>query len=346
MREVVQKLCGRQRDNENEVARRLAGRFPVSDGVEGGVGRGRAATGATLAAFGFGAVMAVQARVNAELGTRLGNSMQAALISFAVGLLVLCLISVGNPTMRAGIRSILVQVRVGGLPRWYLLGGLAGAAFVTAQAATVPLLGVALFTIIGIAVELATGLVLDRTRLGIGQVRPVSTRRMVAAIIAVIAVTIAGAGGLGAVAVTILAVLAAGAAKAGVTVQLIINARMARAAGTALSAALVSFAGGTTVLIVVCGGATLLQIAEMSWQVQAWWVYSGGVLGVLAFLIGTLVVPRVGVFVFSICAVAGQMIGAVVLDLVVPAGDTRLTLLTVCASLVMLGAVALATAPR
>lgn len=68
----------------------------------GGRGRGPLVTLVfSSVAFLLGALLALQARVNGQLGLALGNQVQAALISFTVGLIALCLLYAVVPTMRA-----------------------------------------------------------------------------------------------------------------------------------------------------------------------------------------------------------------------------------------------------
>jgi bacterial/archaeal transporter family-2 protein len=101
-----------------------------------------------------GGVLALQAPINAGLGRVTGN-IGAALVSFAVGTLVLVLV-VGVSGEASGLGSTFDV-------RWYyLVGGLLGAAYVTTALITVASIGaggVAAATITG---QLTAALIIDR----------------------------------------------------------------------------------------------------------------------------------------------------------------------------------------
>ena len=116
-----------------------------------------------------GALIALQAPINAGLGKATG-SFPAALISFTIGVLVLLAIVV----VSGQASSIGEATEV----RWYyLLGGVLGAAYVTAALVTVPTIGaggVAAGTITG---QLAASVLLDRAgALGLEEV-PITFER-------------------------------------------------------------------------------------------------------------------------------------------------------------------------
>ena len=71
-----------------------------------------------------GILIAAQSRVNGGLSSALGNSTEAAVYSFGSGFLVLNIIALANPKVRAGIRRIIAGVKSGELPAWRLSAGL------------------------------------------------------------------------------------------------------------------------------------------------------------------------------------------------------------------------------
>jgi transporter family-2 protein len=114
--------------------------------------------------------------------------------------------------------------------------------------------------------------------------------------------------------VQIVLVLLALAAGAMLPLQAGVNAAIARYAGRAEWAAFISFAVGVVAL-----GAWLaaLRIAPPSGVALArapWWAWAGGVLGAFYVSAVVLLTPRIGVAVTLGLAVAGQMVGALVLD--------------------------------
>ena len=116
-----------------------------------------------------GALIALQAPINAGLGKATG-SFPAALISFTIGVLVLLAIVVVSG--QAGNVGEATEVRW-----YYLLGGVLGAAYVTAALVTVPTIGaggVAAGTITG---QLVASVALDRAGvLGLDEV-PITIER-------------------------------------------------------------------------------------------------------------------------------------------------------------------------
>lgn len=110
---------------------------------------------ALAAAFVSGALVALQAPSNAMLARGVGSPVNAALVSFAVGLaaLVLVALALGTRPNAAEMRS---------LPWYAWTGGLYGAVFVAVAAFAAPRLGITLFLIVAIGGQLAMALFLDR----------------------------------------------------------------------------------------------------------------------------------------------------------------------------------------
>jgi transporter family-2 protein len=77
-----------------------------------------------------------------------------------------------------------------------------------------------------------------------------------------------------------------------------------------------------------------------------WWIYVGGVLGVAFIATSAWVLPIIGVLVFALVAIAGQLIGSLVLDLVFPVPGSNVTWNLVAGVLLALVAVLLATRRR
>lgn len=101
-----------------------------------------------------GAFTALQGPTNARLAGAVASPVNAALISFAVGTLVLA-------ALAAALRTAPDMAATRALPFWAWLGGAYGAVFVVAAAFAVPRLGVASTITLMIAGQLALSLVLD-----------------------------------------------------------------------------------------------------------------------------------------------------------------------------------------
>ena len=102
-----------------------------------------------------GALVALQAPTNAMLSRAVGSPINAALISFAVGLAGLAVAA-----LALGVRPNPAEVRA--LPWYAWTGGLYGAVFVAVAAFAAPRVGVTFFLAASIAGQLAMALILDR----------------------------------------------------------------------------------------------------------------------------------------------------------------------------------------
>ena len=302
------------------------------------------------AAFVVGAVVAVQARVNGDLAERLGGGFPggalAAAISFVAGLVGLLVYVAVSSSARRGLRDLPGALRTGRLAWWQCLGGLGGALLILSQTASVPTIGVAVFTVTVVAGQTAAGLAVDRVGLAPAGKQRVTSTRLVASAVAVGAVVLSVSGRFGTAAFApglLLFVLVGGCA---VSVQSALNAQVGRAVRSAVAAGTVSFLLGLAALVVVVAGLLAAGHRYPALPTQ-WWLYVGGLLGALFVTVVAAVVPRVGVLVVTLATVAGQVVGAVLLDALAPVGGQTLQLVTVLGALATVGAVLLAVrSPR
>ena len=111
----------------------------------------------TLVALIGGGMIALQAPINAEAASRLGNPLAAATMSFCVGtvaLMVLVALFARHSTDLGALKS---------LPLYMLLGGgLLGAVYVTVNLMLAPKIGIAAVMALGIAGQLFAALLIDR----------------------------------------------------------------------------------------------------------------------------------------------------------------------------------------
>ncbi|SCF32382.1 DMT family transporter [Micromonospora mirobrigensis] len=260
-----------------------------------------------------GAAAAAQGAVNAELGERAGNPVLGAVVNNLGGSLLILVGLVALPSMRAG----LVALRRARLPWWAYLGGLGGAAIVVVGTYVVPVLGVAVFTIAQVAGGSLGGLAVDRAGLApVGRLA-LTVPRVAGALLGVAAVTLAQLGRpVGELAVG-LVLLAVGGGLA-VAVQTALNGRVS-AAGTSSAGVAVNFATSTPVVLLVAAFAGALSGAAPTWPTD-WYLYAGGLLGV--GIVASLVVGvrAVGVLRTGLALVAGQLAGALLLDVLLPGG--------------------------
>jgi transporter family-2 protein len=296
-----------------------------------GSGTGRAVGVALAIVAGFAA--ALQSRVNGTLATETGTAFGTAALSFGSGLVLLTL---ALPLSRSG-RSALGQVaaglrrgrEAGGLRWWECLGGLGGAFYVMSQGLTVDVLGVAVFTIALVAGQSVSSLVIDRIGLAPGGVRLVTVGRALGPVLTVVAVVVvSGAGAATAALGLALFPLVAGVLQ---SFQQALNGRVRAAVrptaggndGGVLAATFVSFLVGTAALLVVFGVSLAVDGAPtgtLPTRLPAdLLLYSGGLLGIVFIALQAAVVQRIGVLLLGLGMIAGQVVGALVLDVVSPA---------------------------
>ena len=280
-----------------------------------------------LAFFGSvfaGGLTAVQARINGQLGYELQNGIFAALISFAVGWAVIAVIVVSRRDTRAGVRRLRGHLSDGTMPVWMLLGGVAGAFFVSAQALTVGVLGVSLFTLGVVAGQVSASVLFDSLGFGPSGRVSASLVRVVGAALALVAVLIAVWSQLGAVHAVWMVVVAV---LGGVVIawQAAVNGHINRFAESSPVAALVNFTTGTVALIVAAAFSVVLLGWPSQWPSE-FWVYWGGPLGVIFITLASQYVRIIGVLLLGMANIAGQLIGALILDAVVPISQFTLSL--------------------
>jgi len=307
------------------------------------------------AAFGIGVLVAVQSRVNGDLGRRLGDGIAAALISFGSGLILLLIACAVVPRVRAGLVNVWYTIRQpgdrpsgSGLRWWQCIGGIAGAFLVATQSITVSVIGVAVFTVAVVAGQAISSLVVDRIGFGPAGPQPLTIVRVVGAVVALLAVVLAVSDRLSHPAGLVLAVLPA-LGGLGTAVQQAINGRVARTASPdaygAVTAAVVNFLVGTAALAVVFIVDLALRGAPRPLPTEPW-LYVGGACGVAFISLAAAVVRVVGVFLLGLGTIAGQLIASLLLELFLPAAKDPVTLPVVVGTLLALAAVILAAIPN
>ena len=302
---------------------------------------------ALVGAFFFGALVAAQGRVNGELAGFAGSGVEAAVISFGSGFVILSIMALLSGKVRAGIWRIVAELRVGSFPRWQVLGGVLGGFFVGVQTSSVPVIGVALFTVTVVAGQIVNSIVVDRVGLSPAGVVRITPVRLLSAFIAILGVVIAASNRFNGTGFEILPIILALTAGAGIAVQQAINGRLGITARNSFSAAWFNFVFGTTALgvafvILILGSETRVESASGA----PWWAYSGGVLGVIFIAMAVWAVPRIGVLLFALISISGQLSGAVMLDIVAPTDGTELGAQLFIGIGLTFVAIALSTVPR
>ncbi|WP_435586680.1 DMT family transporter [Micromonospora aurantiaca (nom. illeg.)] len=277
---------------------------------------GRRVAGVGLATAS-GVMVAVQSRINGELGVRLADGIAAAVVSFGVGLLILLVLVPATPGGRRGLAALRGALRAGTLRPWQCLGGVCGAFLVATQGLTIGALGVAVFTVAVVAGQSGSSLLVDRAGIGPSGRQPVTPNRLIGAVLTVLAVLLAVGDRLGDPEALVLALLPL-AAGVGIAWQQAVNGRVRAAAGSAMTATLVNFTVGTAALLVTLA----VDLAVRGRPDGAFpgepWLYLGGPLGIVFIALAAALVRFTGVLLLGLATIAGQIVGAVLLDLVLP----------------------------
>jgi transporter family-2 protein len=266
-----------------------------------------------------GLLIALQARANGELSHLIGNGVQAALVSFGSGLLIIAIVAVFSPSIKEGARNLKGAVARKELPKWTLFAGALGGSFVAVQTHIVPLIGVAIYSVASIAGQTAASLVVDRIGLTGGGKKRITPRRIAAALVTVFAVFISVFDRLDGRDLSLFAVLLGCVAGAVVGVQRALNGQINEHSNQSFTTSFLNFFMGTTflfifLLILVAAGPTKFVPLPSG----PWWIYTGGVLGVIYIAFTSTIVQHLGVLTFTLFSVGGQLVGSLLIDLYSP----------------------------
>ena len=299
---------------------------------------------ALVGSAGGGVLLSLQGRMNGELATVTGEPVEAAMWSFGTGLLVLTVLVLAVPRVRAGLGRIRAALRAGSLRRWQILGGLSGGLFVATQSYAVPILGVAVFTIAVVAAQTGNALVVDRFGIGPGGVIPVHVGRFLSAALAVVGVGVALSPRLEGGRLALLPVVFALAVGGLMSVQFAINGRVNAASGQPLSTTWVNFLMGMFMLGAVAGIRSVGGAFHPTIPHEVpWWAWWGGLCGIGVVSIAAWAVRHLGVVVYGLAVLTGQLSAAVVLDLLTPATRGDVTPAVIAGVLVTFVAAGLAS---
>lgn len=226
------------------------------------------------------------------------------------------------PSLRAAVVGIPRWFRSGRLPWWLALVGVFGSLVGLSQGVSVAALGVAVFTICGVAGSTVAALLIDRSRLSLARL-PVTRLRLVAALVAVAAVvlSVTGRGGGATAGLAVVALLVALVGGAAAVTQNAFLARMTAAVGFPQPGGMVAYVSSTIMLgfwIPVLAAVTSNPGLFGNPFQAVWWSW-------LCVPIGTILVMTIGptarslgLLTQSLAWTAGQLSGGLLLDLAWP----------------------------
>ena len=271
-------------------------------------------------------MIALQARANGELSHLIGNGVQAALVSFGSGLLIIAIVAIFSPSIKEGARNLKGAVARKELPKWTLFAGALGGSFVAVQTHIVPLIGVAIYSVASIAGQTAASLVVDRIGLTGGGKKHITPRRIAAALFTVFAVFISVFDRLDGRDLSIFAVIMGCVAGAIVGVQRALNGQINEHSHQSFTTSFLNFIMGTTFLLIFLTILVAVGPTEfVPLPAGPWWIYTGGVIGVIYIAFTSTIVQHLGVLTFTLFSVGGQLVGSLLIDLYSPTDGVNIS---------------------
>ena len=273
-----------------------------------------------------GLMIAFQARANGELSHRTGNPIEAALVSFGSGLIIIALISFFNPAIKNGMRNLRSAVSRKEIPIWTLFAGMLGGSFVAVQTQIVPVIGVAIYSVASIAGQTAASLIVDRIGLTGGGKKHITTKRVTAAAVTVLAVLVSVLDRIDAQNLSLWAVLFGCVAGAIVGVQRALNGQINESTHQSFATSLLNFIMGTTFLVIFLAvGMLINRVDVVALPAGPWWMYTGGTIGVIYIAFTSTIVQHLGVLTFTLISVGGQLVGSLLIDLYSPTAGVQVS---------------------
>lgn len=289
-------------------------------------------------AFIAGVAATLQAGISGQLAKELNDGIMAALVSNIGGTIFTALFLL-NPNVRKQAKKLFKAVISGNFAKWQLLGGVAGAVYISTASSTVSIIGTGLFTVVLVASQNVSGIIVDKFGFSSGAKRKITPKRALAVVIGIVAVLLSVSEFEGKILwLPILAVVIAGLA---VTIQFALNGRVTKASNSQVSAFInfpMSMFAVLTVLIVM----NLFGKNWNSWPDQ-WWLYSAGFLGAVVVFLAAATIRTLGVLLFGLASVAGQLITSIALDVILPNANINVGWALISGAGLMLLAVYLAS---
>ena len=292
-----------------------------------------------LALF-VGALTALQSRLNGQLSKDIHNGIAAAVISFLTGWVCLWLLCFGIKREREGLRALYKGYRSGQLGWYELIGGMGGGFFVATQSGTVPVIGVALFTIATVGGQTVASLIVDKLGISPSGKKHITLPRVFAAIMTLFAVSIAVYPQLAHAHLALLPVIMAVTVGIIVAFQQALNARVNVVTRRPLATAFLNFLMGFIVLIIALG-VNLVNGGKIGALPHNFWLYIGGPIGLIFIATSAHVVRSLGVLNFVLFSVTGQLTGALLLDWLAPAAHTTVSANLIFGTIITLGSIAI-----
>ena len=104
-----------------------------------------------------------------------------------------------------------------------------------------------------------------------------------------------------------------------VGVQRAMNGQINEYSHQSFTTSLLNFIMGTSFLVIFLGILVLANSEDLvPLPAGPWWIYTGGVIGVIYIAFTSTIVQHLGVLTFTLFSVGGQLIGSLLIDLYSP----------------------------
>lgn len=277
-------------------------------------------------AFVCGVLIALQARVNGELSYQLNNSLQAAFVSFSSGLIVIILLVFFSRSIRLGLSKLVMSYQRKEIRLWSFIGGVLGGNLIAIQTFILPKIGVAVFSVGSIAGQTCISLLVDKLGITGGGKQGITLRRIFAAVITVSAVLISVLNRINVQTLSVFLVTLAIVSGSIIGVQRALNGKLNEYSNQIFATTFINFVGGTGILGIYLLFVSLIQGNKLEpLKIHPIWMYSGGVIGIVYIAFAATIVQNLGVLVFTLYSVGGQLMGSLILDLFLPVEGVEIT---------------------
>lgn len=294
------------------------------------------------------AAVNLQVRANGQLAVGGAHPLAIALGNMGLQLVAILLVLLFIPRIRLGVVTLVLAARERTVPLWIFGGGLVGAFVITLMGVVSPIVGVAVFTVALVAGQTTSSLLVDKWGLGPAGKRPVTLSRLLSTVVAVGAVVIAVSDRWDAASSNgwewwgVALALIGGIA---IAFQMAANGRIAKVSGQPAIGAGVNFLGGSLLLSILIVFSPSTGAQSFLGSSTPVWLYAGALFGFIIVFNAAWAVRHLGILSFTIVSVSGQVLGAVIIDLLLPTTGVAVTLPLIVGALLTLVAVAIGVVP-
>lgn len=273
---------------------------------------------AYVTALIIGFTLPAQTNMNVRLGKWTRSPLLATLISFALSTVLLVV-----ALMAAGLSGANFGNATDG-PAWLWIGGLCGVVFLVGNILLLPRLGAVQTVVLPVLGQIVAGLVIDTFGLFESAQSAFTFERALGGILVAVGVILVsvprgknadtaqtGSGGAAWLWRALAVIIGMFS-----SVQTAVNGRLGALLGSPLEASLISFIVGTTTLVIIvavlaaCGKLRNTQDKGEA----AWWMWLGGILGVLFVYCSAALAASIGTGSTVIIMLAGSIAGGVLID--------------------------------